>query len=252
MQALFLLTHAPQLSLRPILFDILQLRVGGRSFQHPVTGEQIPLKRGFTIFSTANLRSERYRTAGDLTAEELRRLVSGAGVREIHYLDYGKKRGENELIAPETLKILSAVIADRRGFIAWSEMEAPQKIDELKRFAAACRKIQEEFTETVLRGAESGSLARSGRLPIKELVITLENQINIMRAWKEDDFQKPLEDYILKEFFRKAEISGKAAEDRATMVRIFMAQRFFADAEPKDFRVPALTESQVKAWQGKS
>ncbi len=128
-----------------ILNEIFQLRVGS-SWKHPSTGESIRVAPGFVIFATANLKSERYKQRYELDVATLRRFIGGAGAKEIHYLDLGKKNKEGEYIAPETLTILAAVLADRNGAIAWDEQEAPQKLDAIKRFLVACLKINKEFT----------------------------------------------------------------------------------------------------------
>ena len=43
------------------------------------------------IMATANLKSERYKQRYELDVATLRRFIGGAGAREIHYLDIGKK-----------------------------------------------------------------------------------------------------------------------------------------------------------------
>ncbi len=230
-----------------ILHDLLQKRVGD-VWKHPVTGEEIPIRA--PIMATANLKSERYKQRYELDVATLRRFIGGAGAREIHYLDLGKKNKEGQYIAPETLRILTAVLADRHGNIQWSETGAAGKVDELKRFAAACRKIQEDFTLSVREGAEE-SLAKSDRLAFKELVVTLKDQIEIMKAWKAGGFKEQLGDVVLREFFHKAEISGRASKDRENMIRVFMANKFFKDTKPEDFKVPGLAAKTLRAWQGK-
>lgn len=232
-----------------VLNDIFQLRVGD-IWIHPATKEKITIKEGFVIMATANLKSERYKGRYELDVATLRRFIGGAGAREIHYLDLGKKDKDGSFIAPETLKILSAVLADRRGDIRWSDQEAPQKLDELKRFAAACRKIQEDFTLSVREGAEE-TLTRGERLAFRELVITLKDQIEIMKSWKAGGFTEPLEKVVLREFFRKAEISGRAAKDRENMVRVFIANKFFKDTKPEEFKIQGLAAKTIRAWQGK-
>jgi hypothetical protein len=123
-------------------------------------------------------------------------------------------------------------------------------VDELKHFVAACRKIQEDFTLSVKEGAEE-SLAKSDRLAVRELVVTLKDQIEIMKGWKAGGFREPLEELILREFFHKAEISGRAGKDRENMIRVFMGNKFFKDTKPEDFKVPGLSAKTVRAWQGK-
>ena len=230
-----------------LLHDLLQKRVGD-VWTHPVTGEAIKITA--PIMATANLKSERYKQRYELDVATLRRFIGGAGAREIHYLDLGEKDKEGNYIAPETLKILASVIADRNGNISWSVGEAPQKMEQLKRFVQACRKIQEDFTLSVREGAEE-SLAKSDRLAFRELVITLKDQIEIMKAWKASGFQEPLDQIVLKEFFRKAEISGRAAKDRENMVKVFMANKFFQDTKPEDFNIQGLSAKTVRQWQGK-
>lgn len=230
-----------------MLHDLLQKRVGD-VWKHPVTGEEIPVRA--PIMATANLKSERYKQRYELDVATLRRFIGGAGAREIHYLDLGKKDKEGGYIAPETLKILTAVLANRNGNIQWNEAEVPHRVDELKRFVAACRKIQEDFTLSVKEGAEE-SLARSDRLAFRELVVTLKDQIEIMKGWKAGGFREPLEELILREFFHKAEISGRAGKDRENMIRVFMGNKFFKDTKPEDFKVPRLSTKTVRAWQGK-
>mgnify|MGYP001560276243 FL=1 len=230
-----------------LLHDLLQKRVGD-VWVHPTTGEQIPITA--PIMATANLKSERYKQRYELDVATLRRFIGGAGAREIHYLDIGKKDKEGNPIAPETLKILSAVLADRHGEIQWSEEEALQKVEELKRFVQACRKIQEDFTLSVREGGEE-SLARGDRLAFKELVITLKDQIEIMKAWKASEFKEPLDSIVLSEFFHKAEISGRAAKDRENMVKVFIANKLFQNAKPEDFKIQGLSPKAIRQWQGK-
>lgn len=230
-----------------ILHDLLQKRVGD-VWTHPVTGEKIPITA--PIFATANLKSERYKQRYELDVATLRRFIGGAGAKEIHYLDLGKKDKDGNLIAPETLKILAAVLADRKGNIQWKDQEASQKMDELKRFVQACRKIQEDFTLSVHEGAEE-TLTRGERLAFKELVITLKDQIEIMKAWKASSYQEPLGEVVLKEFFHKAEISGRAAKDRENMVKVFMANKFFQDIQPEEFNIQGLSAKTIRQWQGK-
>ena len=230
-----------------IIHDLLQKRVGD-IWIHPATGEEIPIKA--PIMATANLKSERYKQRYELDVATLRRFIGGAGAREIHYLDIGKKDKEGNLIAPETLKILSAVLSDRHGEIQWNEKDAPQKVEELKRFVQACRKIQEDFTLSIREGAEE-SLSRGDRLAFRELVVTLKDQIEIMKAWKASGFRKPLDSVILKEFFHKAEISGRAAKDRENMVKVFIANKLFQDTKPDDFKIQGLSPETIRQWQGK-
>ncbi len=230
-----------------VLHEFYQLRVGN-IWTHPVTGEKIEIT--VPIITTANLKSERYKQRYELDVATLRRFIGGAGAREIHYLDLGKKDKSGGYIAPETLKILGAVLADRHGNIEWSEAEAPQKADELRRFVAASRKIQEDFTLSIREGSEE-SLARTDRLAFRELVITLKDQIEIMKAWKSGGFREPLQQIILREFFHKAEISGRAAKDRENMVRVFIANKFFANTKPEDFKIQGLAAQSLRQWQGK-
>jgi|GEM_PF-5560154 len=230
-----------------VLHDFLQKRVGD-VWVHPVTGEKIPIRA--PIMATANLKSSRYKQRYELDVATLRRFIGGAGAREIHYLDIGRKDKDGRLIAPETLKILAAVLADRRGNIDWSEKEGPQKLDELKRFTTACRKIQEDFTLSVREGAEE-TLTRSDQLAFRELVITLKDQIEIMKSWKASGFKEPLEKVVLKEFFHKAEISGRAAKDRENMARVFIANKFFKDTPIEEFKIQGLEAKTLRTWQGK-
>ena len=103
---------------------------------------------------------------------------------------------------------------------------------------------------SVREGSED-SLSRGDKLAFKELVITLKDQIEIMKAWKASGFAEPLESIVLREFFRKAEISGRAAKDRENMVKVFMANKFFKDTDPEDFNIQGLSSKTVRQWQGK-
>ncbi len=142
------------------------------------------------------------------------------------------------------------MLSNRHGEIQWSEKDAPQKVEELKRFVQACRKIQEDFTLSVREGAEE-SLSRGDRLAFKELVITLKDQIEIMKAWKASGFREPLDSIILKEFFHKAEISGRAAKDRENMAKVFIANKLFQDTKPEEFKIQGLSLETISQWQGK-
>lgn len=230
------------------LNDFLQLRVGS-VWTHPVTGEAIPITA--PIFGTANLKSERYRNRYDMDPATLRRFVGGAGAREIHYHDIGKKNAEGAFIAPETVEILTAVLSDRHRNIAWTEEEAPIKQEEFRSFVRACRRIQEDFTLSIQEGVEE-SRARTDRLPFRELVITLKDQIEIMKAWKAGGFKEKLQDVVLREFFHKAQISGRAAKDRENMVRVFIANGMFSDTPAEAFKVTGLSDATIRQWQGRT
>jgi len=229
------------------IFNELMQKREGDTWIHPKTGEKIEVHGPLII--TANLKSERY-SRYKFDSSAFRRLIGGAGAREIHYLDINKKDERGGYIAPETLKILGSVLADRHGNIEWDEAEAPQKIEELKRFVSACRKIQEDFTLSIREGGEE-TLARTDRLAFRELVITLKDQIEIMKAWKAGGFREPLQQIILREFFHKAEISGRAAKDRENMARVFIANKFFKDTKPEDFKIQGLAAQSLRQWQGK-
>lgn len=231
-----------------ILHELLQKRMGD-VWVHPTTGEKILIQA--PIFATANLKSERYRQRYELDPATIRRFIGGAGAREVHYLDFGKKDSDGRLIAPETLKILATVLADRNGDIQWSESEAPLKLDEMKRFVGACRKIQEDFTLGIREGGQEESFARTDRLAFREMVITLKDQIEIMKAWKASGFRESLEDVLLREFFHKAEVSGRAEKDRANMLRVFIANKFFQAIDPARFKIHSLDASQIRRWQGR-
>jgi len=224
-----------------ILNDFLQLRVGD-TWTHPTTGEKIVVRA--PIFTTANLKSDRYKRY-DVDAATLRRLSGGAGAREIHYLDFGKKEADGSLAAPETNQILSAVMSDRYGNIMMAETEEGT----YDMFLRACRKIQEDFTTALISGDGSGSIARSSTVALKELVITLADQIRIMQAWKMSQFSEPLDSIILREYFHKNEISGKATEDRINIAKIFLSHNFFKNTPAEAFHIPGLTDDTLKKWQ---
>jgi hypothetical protein len=228
-----------------ILNDFLQLRVGD-TWAHPTTGEKFIIRA--PIFATANLKSDRYKRY-DVDPATLRRLSGGAGAREIHYLDFGKKSSDGKFIAPETNQILSAVMSDRYGNIMMAETEE----ETYDMFLGACRKIQEDFTMALISGDGSGSAARSNTVALKELVITLADQIRIMQAWKMSQFLEPLDSIILREFFHKNEVSGKAAEDRINIVKIFLSYKFFSDTPAEAFHIPGFTDEILKGkeWQKK-
>lgn len=81
--------------------------------------------------------------------------------------------------------------------------------------------------------------------------VTLKDQIEIMKAWKACGFEEPLDQVILREFFHKAEISGRAAKDRENMIRVFIANKFFSDTKPEEFKIQGLSSKTLRAWQGK-
>ena len=100
-------------------------------------------------------------------------------------------------------------LANRNGNIQWNEAEVPHRVDELKRFVAACRKIQEDFnkehgitpqgikkairdiTERVKVVAEERAKYAAAPVPVDEiarLIKELESQMK--KAAKNLEFEK--------------------------------------------------------------
>ena len=191
-------------------------------------GDEIIVKPGFCVLATGNVKSARYRRE-DLDAAFLSRWWS----EDIKYPPQN-----------ETYEILVASLIDRRGNL---QVRNPADLDDLKRLTEAASEIQRIFMGDRLDFlGEGADAARGVPAALRKSVLSLRNLWNVVRPWKANDFDKPLEHYIFNEFVRPAVV-----EDQVYLIQLFCRFRFFKEWKVGDFDIPGLTEAKLLAFQGR-
>jgi MoxR-like ATPase len=191
-------------------------------------GEEITVKKGFCVIATGNVKSARYKRE-ELDAAFLSRWWS----EDIKYPPQ-----------TETYEILMAALIDRRGNL---QVKNPVDLEDIRRLTEAATEIQQIFSGDHLDFlGEGADAARGTPAGLKKTVLSLRHLWNIVRPWKANNFDKPVEHYILNEFIRPA-----VAEDQVYLVQLFCRFRFFKTWTVEQFEVPGLTEAKLLAFQGK-
>lgn len=208
---------------------VLTRRPGDRGRVQESGGEEIVVQRGFCVLATGNVKSARYKRE-ELDAAFLSRWWS----EDIRYPP-----------EDETYEILTAALIDRRGDM---QVKNPGDLDDLKRLTAAAAEIQRIFMgEHLDYLGEGADAARGVAAGLKKSVLSLRHLWNIVRPWKANNFNRPLEHYILEEFIRPS-----VAEDQVYLVQLFCRFRFFKDWTIGRFEIPGLTETKLLAFQGRT
>jgi hypothetical protein len=144
----------------------------------------------------------------------------------------------------ETYEILIASLIDGRGSL---QVKDRDDMEGLKRLTEAASEIQRIFSgEELDYLGEGGDMAREIPANLKKTVLSLRHLWNIVRPWKANNFDKPIDAYILSEFIKPA-----VAEDRIYLVQLCCRFRFFKEWKAWEFEIPGLTESKLLAFQGK-
>jgi len=210
------------------LNHVLTRRAGDMVRVQENGGDDITVKKGFTVLATGNIKSARYKRE-ELDAAFLSRWWSS----DINYPPQ-----------QETYEILVASLLDKRGNL---QIKNSDDLDDLKRLTEAAAEIQRIFAgEQVDYFGEGADAAREIPASLKKSVLSLRHLWNIVRPWKARNFDKPLENYVLNEF-----IKPSVVEDQVYLVQLFCRFRFFKTWKVQEFRIPGLTEAKVLAFQGK-
>ncbi len=192
-------------------------------------GEDITVRKGFSVMATGNIKSFRYKRE-ELDAAFLSRWWS---------IDIAYPPQD------ETYEILVASLLDRRGNLQVNNMS---DLDELKRLTRAASEIQTIFSgEHMDYFGEGADAARQVPATLKKSVLSLRHLWNVVRPWKARNFDRPLENYILNEF-----IKPSVAEDQIYLVQLFCRFRFFKTWRADLFGIPGLTDAKLLAFQGKN
>ena len=210
------------------LNHVLTRRAGDTVRVQENGGDDIIVKKGFTVLATGNIKSARYKRE-ELDAAFLSRWWSS----DINYPPQ-----------QETYEILVASLLDKRGNL---QIKNSNDLDDLKRLTEAAAEIQRIFAgEQVDYFGEGADAAREIPASLKKSVLSLRHLWNIVRPWKARNFDKPLENYVLNEF-----IKPSVVEDQIYLVQLFCRFRFFKAWKVQEFGIPGLTETKVLAFQGK-
>ncbi|MGD9577882.1 MAG: AAA family ATPase [Syntrophorhabdus sp.] len=210
------------------LNHVLTRRAGDTVRVQENGGDDIIVKKGFTVLATGNIKSARYKRE-ELDAAFLSRWWSS----DINYPPQ-----------EETYEILVASLLDRRGNL---QIRNASDLDDVRALTESAAEIQRIFTgESVDYFGEGADAAREIPASLKKSVLSLRHLWNIVRPWKARNFDKPLEYYILNEFIKPSVI-----EDQVYLVQIFCRFRFFKTWKVQDFGIPGLTEERLLAYQGK-
>ena len=210
------------------LNHVLTRRAGDTVRVQENGGDDIIVKKGFTVLATGNIKSARYKRE-ELDAAFLSRWWSS----DINYPPQ-----------QETYEILVASLLDKRGNL---QIKNSYDLDDLKRLTEAAAEIQRIFAgEQVDYFGEGADAAREIPASLKKSVLSLRHLWNIVKPWKARNFDKPLENYVLNEF-----IKPSVVEDQIYLVQLFCRFRFFKTWKVQEFGIPGLTETKVLAFQGK-
>ena len=210
------------------LNHVLTRRAGDTVRVQENGGDDIIVKKGFTVLATGNIKSARYKRE-ELDAAFLSRWWSS----DINYPPQ-----------QETYEILVASLLDKRGNL---QIKNSYDLDDLKRLTGAAAEIQRIFAgEQVDYFGEGADAAREIPASLKKSVLSLRHLWNIVKPWKARNFDKPLENYVLNEF-----IKPSVVEDQIYLVQLFCRFRFFKTWKVQEFGIPGLTETKVLAFQGK-
>ena len=183
-------------------------------------GDDIIVKKGFTVLATGNIKSARYKRE-ELDAAFLSRWWSS----DINYPPQ-----------EETYEILVASLLDRRGNL---QIRNASDLDDVRALTESAAEIQRIFTgESVDYFGEGADAAREIPASLKKSVLSLRHLWNIVRPWKARNFDKPLEYYILNEFIKPSVI-----EDQVYLVQI-LPLPVFQDLKAR-FWNPGLTEERL-------
>ncbi len=206
----------------------LTRRAGDRVRIQEAGGEEMTVRPGFCVIATGNVKSARYRRE-ELDAAFLSRWWSV----DIKYPP------QNEMY-----EILSAALIDRRGNM---QLKSASDMEDLKRLTEAAAEIQRIFTGDHLDFlGEGADAARGISAGLKKSVLSLRHLWNIIRPWKANNYEKPLEHYILTEFIKPA-----VAEDQVYLVQLFSRFRFFKTWTAGQFDIAGLNEKKLMAFQGR-
>lgn len=210
------------------LNHVLTRRPGDTVQVQENSGGDIVVRKGFCVIATGNIKSARYKRE-ELDAAFLSRWWS---------LDVEYPTQE------ETYEILVSSLVDRRGNL---QIKGQSDLDSIKRLTETAAEIQSIFSgEHLDYLGEGGDAVREIPASLKKTVLSLRHLWNIVRPWKANNFDKPIETYILNEFIRPA-----VAEDRIYLVQLCCRFRFFKEWKAYEFGIPGLTEAKLLAFQGK-
>lgn len=192
-------------------------------------GQPIIIKKGFSVMATGNIKSSRYKRE-ELDAAFLSRWWS---------IDIKYPPQE------EAYEMIIASLLDSRGDL---HLKSRDDLEQLKRLSEAASEIQKIFAgERLDYYGEGADAARHIPASLKKSVLSLRHLWNIIRPWKANNFDKPIEFYILNEFIKSAVV-----EDQLYLVQLFCRFRFFKNWKAAQFGIPGLTEARLQAFQGKS
>jgi hypothetical protein len=55
---------------------------------------------------------------------------------------------------------------------------------------------------------------------------------------------------VLRKFIQRAQLGGRAAKDLGNIIKVFIANNFFLQTSVEAFKIPGLSASALKQWQG--
>lgn len=190
-------------------------------------GEEVEVKKGFCVMATGNIKSARYKRE-ELDAAFLSRWWSN----EIKYLP-----------PAETLKVITASLIDKRGKL---ELKDKEDFGAMERLTQAASEIQKIFTgEKSDIFGEGGDAARGISASLEKSVLSMRDIWNIVKPWKANNFDKPLDDYIHSEFIKKATVP----KDAVYLTQLFCRFGFFKDWEPEKFGIVGLDKKKLEAFR---
>ncbi len=211
--------------------DLLTRRPGDTITIQENGDEEILIPKGFIVMATGNIRSRKY-FREKLDPAFLRRYWQ----TEVTYLPLN-----------ETHDILLAGLIDRQGALRIGNRQTD--LEDLKNFCQAAKLVQDVFTgeKTDFMG-EGADASRGIGASLEKATLSIGDLLDIIKAWKAEDFTRPLEDFILSEFIQ----SQTVRQDQSNLVKIFCLHGFFKKKKAKDLGIPGLTEEKLLAYRGET
>lgn len=208
-------------------FHHLLTRRPGDKITIPGIEEKFTIPKHFIVFATGNIKSPKYRRE-DLDPALLRRFHE----IEIKY----PSREENRLI-------LLAYLIDRKGGLT---LGGPEDIEKINRLCQAAEFVQQVYTGEKTDFYGEGAVATRGKgSTLEKATLSIGDLLKIVKIWKTENFQKPLDDYVLSEIIRPQTVR----KDQLNLIKIFSIHGFFKDYKPEDFDIPGLTEEKLLAYR---
>ena len=206
--------------------DVIDTKVGD-PVNIPLSDEQVIKGPDFTMFATANPKSDKYK----------REEFDPATIRRYEKLEWGF------LPKHEMKWLFYAVIIDNHG--SMPEVKGidnmSETVDTLVDTIDFCQKVY-----TGEKGVDAEAGASTGKkAQLKKATISPGDLIGIAEGWRKTGFQKSLDRIILENIVH----DQVEPNDKVLLAKIFTLNGFFENYNAAQFEIPGLEEDTVNTWK---